>query len=209
MYYYVYNSYSPSQEIKRNIALISSITLVVLTIHMNNNKDNKKQTGMMANNFQSNHQACISQDFPYQSLIPKKRVQFSTISSLYLSRLPRWPHRLQPLPLVLLRRLSKIKQEAKQDRISLGFCRQKVKWRWYWWWYCVPLWLGTATSIVRLHEEASNQESIGRACRTRRTRARSDQWKLHLQARENCCCIKAAFRVGSNSGTSSRCFPSH
>ena len=102
---------------------ISSITLVVLTIHMNNNKDNKTQTGMMANNFQSN-QACISQDFP-QSLISKKRVQFSTISSLYTyqdcqdnlgdSSRCRW---------YSVEDYQRFKQEAKQDRIS---CLQKKK----------------------------------------------------------------------------------
>ena len=95
---------------------------------MNNNNDNKneKQTGMMmmANNFQSNHQACISQDFP-QSLISKKRVQFSTISSLYcyqdyqdnliVSSRCRW---------YSLEDYQRFKQEAKQDRIS---CLQKKK----------------------------------------------------------------------------------
>ena len=99
---------------------------------MNNNKDNKNEkqteTGMMANNFQSNHQAqaCISQDFPYQSLIiPKKRVQFSTISSLYcyqdcqddivVSSRCRW---------YSLEDYQRFKQEAKRDRIS---CLQKKK----------------------------------------------------------------------------------
>ena len=90
---------------------------------MNNNKDNKTQTGMMANNFQSN-QACISQDFP-QSLISKKRVQFSTISSLYTyqdcqdnlgdSSRCRW---------YSLEDYQRFKQEAKRDRIS---CLQKKK----------------------------------------------------------------------------------
>ena len=90
---------------------------------MNNNKDNKTQTGMMANNFQSN-QACISQDFP-QSLISKKRVQFSTISSLYcyqdyqdnliVSSRCRW---------YSLEDYQRFKQEAKRDRIS---CLQKKK----------------------------------------------------------------------------------
>ena len=79
----------------------------------------------MANNFHSNHQACISQDFPYQSLIPKKRVQFSTISSLYtyqdcqddlvVSSRCRW---------YSLEDYQRFKQEAKRDRIS---CLQKKK----------------------------------------------------------------------------------
>ena len=77
----------------------------------------------MANNFQSN-QACISQDFP-QSLVSKKRVQFSTISSLYcyqdcqdnliVSSRCRW---------YSLEDYQRFKQEAKRDRIS---CLQKKK----------------------------------------------------------------------------------
>ena len=154
----------------------------------------KKQTGMTvtANDFQSNHQ-----DFP-QSLISKKRVQFSTISSLYTyqdcqdnlgdSSRCRW---------YSVEDYQRFKQEAKQDRIS---CLQKKKRK------SNGDDIGDDTVCpfgLELH-----QESIGRACRPSRTRA-SDQWKLHLQARENCCCIKAAFRVGSNTSSCSRCFPSH
>ena len=78
-----------------------------------------------ANDFQSNHQACISQDIPYQSLIPKKRVQFLKISSFYcyqdcqddliVSSRCRW---------YSLEDYQRFKQEAKRDRIS---CLQKKK----------------------------------------------------------------------------------